>query len=476
MEEPSLQTYEQASALKLQSKAADPIHYNIKYSYRNSKYRHLYHQNGIIGHFKVRLVEAKNLKRWHWSVLGMGPVKLLGLSHAHGQVSSFAVMKLVFRSRRKGFGDGVTTAEGLDMAATTTVPNSNVNNTFYNDSNNVSCWENDSIASAVSASTSASASAPSPLSFSYSSSVKKQFGRQQQSHGSCSVVNSTVHAKEYKSSVVRSNSNPSWPTVQSSSNFSIFNIALEKGIMPKDGMEIYLSIQMKEEWSAVDSFVPVKSGGDGMLGEAEINLTPLVLRGFNVDDALSVPFHDVEKVDFLDEWVALKPPSSRSSTVERSIDAENEEFESAAGKVRMIVSYEPHGFSPRRGDIVALEAFARQSVAMSTYRPIIHPSHPLRVRDVRGEYLLCSFDLPCCKDGNLYNSDGRRSQKSKEIPKEGSIRLHRNAVFVIERTNLVDSAINVALKPADVVLSTPIGKEVTSTISPYVEAAGECRE
>jgi hypothetical protein len=246
-------------------------------------------------------------------------------------------------------------------------------------------------------------------------------------------------------------------------------MTLEKGIMPKDGMEIYLSIQMKEEWSAVDCIVPVKSGGDGILGEAEINLTPLVLRGFGVD-ALNESSH-LEQVDFLDEWVALNPPSSH--IVEKlTANVENDGFNSA-GMVRLIISYEPNGFSPRRGDIVALEAFARQSVAMSTYRPIIHPSHPLRVRDVRGEYLLCSFDLPHCKDSNLCSSDSRRCQQKKDVPIEGSIRLHRNAVFVIERTNLIDSAINVALKPADVVLSTSVGKEVTNTISPYVEAAGE---
>lgn len=404
----------------------------------------------------------------------MGPVKLLGLSHAHGQVSSFAVMKLVFRSRRRS-GDGVgaaaaaaAAAEGSDLATTATMDV--ISNSSIYDSN--ISWENDSIASALSASTTASVNGnvPSPLSFISGTNGKRQVARQQQQQ--LSLLGSAVHTKEYRSSVVRSNSNPSWPTVQSSSNVSIFNMALEKGIMPKDGMEIYLSIQMKEEWSAVDTIVPVKSGGDGMLGEAEINITPLVLRGFNVDAG---DFHNLEEeeVDFLDEWVALNPPSSRS--VERSTltDLDNEEF-NAAGKVRLIVSYEPNGFSPRRGDIVALEAFARQSVAMSTVRPIIHPSHPLRVRDIRGEYLLCSFDLPCCKEGNLGDSDNRRGNpNNKNMPIEGSIRLHRNTVFVIERTNLIDSAINVALKPADVVLSTHIGKEVTSTISPYVEAAGD---
>lgn len=461
-----MQTYEQASALKMQTQAADPIHYNVKYSYRKSKYRHLYHQNGIIGYFKVRLVEAKNLKRWHWSMLGMGPVKFLGLSHAHGQVSSFAVMKLGFRSRNgnrayaseTGTSANSVAHNSVHVATAATVAENSMYGTTVD--SNIS-WENESIASALSVSTSASTSAPSPLSFASSSSKRPKEG-----------PGCPIRTKEYRSSVVKSNSNPSWPTVQSSSNISIFNIPLEKGIMPKDGMEIYLSIQMKEEWSALDSIVPVKSGGDGLLGEAEINLTPLVLRGFGFDHSYLNAHDAKEEIDFLDQWVYLHPPTSRNMDKSTDVGMDDNDLEYSAGKVRIIVSYEPNGFSPRRGDIVALEAFARQSVASYTYRPIIHPSHPLRVRDVRGEYLLCAFDLPHCKDGSQVHEESNGRQRIA-APKEGSIRLHRNTVFVIERTNLVDSAINVALKPADVVLSTPLGKEVTETISPYVEAAGD---
>ena len=393
----------------------------------------------------------------------MGPVKLLGLSHAHGQVSSFAVMRLMFRTRSSVCGNngGVLLS---DISTPTDNPMFGVS--VSHDSNSLS-WENDSIASAVSASTHASACAPSPLSASSHHVIKKQVGGQQAAAATTTHAYSTIHTKIYKSTVVKSNSNPTWPMVQSESNTSMFNISLEKGIMPRDGMEIYLSIQMKEEWSAVDSIVPVKSGGDGMLGEAEINLTPLVLRGFNIG-ALNVT--DTEEIDVLDEWAYLCPPPSRN--VEKSFETGNEQY--SAGKVRLIISYEPNGFTPRRGDIVALEAFARQSISTSSYRPVIHPSHPLRVRDVRGEYLLCVFDLPPCHDGNrhLISSNGH-SHRNKVATMEGSIRLHRNAVFVIERTNFIDSAINVALKPADAVLSTPIGKDVTESFSPYVEAVGK---
>ena len=59
-------------------------------------YRHLHHQRGIIGTFHVRLLEGRNLQRKHWSALSLGPVKHLGLSRAHGEVSSFGTLRLAF--------------------------------------------------------------------------------------------------------------------------------------------------------------------------------------------------------------------------------------------------------------------------------------------------------------------------------------------------------------------------------------------
>jgi len=62
----------------------------------NSTYRHLHHQRCTIGTFQVRLLEANNLSRKHWSVLSLGPVKHLGLSNSHGEVSSFGTLRLGF--------------------------------------------------------------------------------------------------------------------------------------------------------------------------------------------------------------------------------------------------------------------------------------------------------------------------------------------------------------------------------------------
>uniref|UniRef100_A0A7R9ZT69 Uncharacterized protein n=1 Tax=Craspedostauros australis TaxID=1486917 RepID=A0A7R9ZT69_9STRA len=78
--------------------------------------------------------------------------------------------------------------------------------------------------------------------------------------------------------------------------------------------------------------------------------------------------------------------------------------------------------------------------------PILSPHTPLRVREVCGPWLLLEHSQQAC------------------------LRMHRNTVFVIERKNLVDETINLALLPADVFLSTPIGQTTWQVARPMVVA------
>ena len=122
------QTYEQTAANTTLKQTPDPIHWNQEYSFRKQPYRHLNHQNGIIGSFTVRLVEARGLKRSHWSVLGMGVVKHLGLSNAHGEVSSFASMKLGFRFRSKDVSNAASSSSSFSSSSSSMSHNSPVLN------------------------------------------------------------------------------------------------------------------------------------------------------------------------------------------------------------------------------------------------------------------------------------------------------------------------------------------------------------
>jgi len=492
------QTYEEASALASAVKTADPIHYNPSFAYRNFAYRHLHHQNGKIGTFTVRVIEARNLKRSHWSVLGLGPVKYLGLSRAHGQVSSCAVLRLGFRPRRGQENANTTENTIVDKnAGMQSVPAHNqqpsasfsarnISPAYSVDSVSPSPFENKSIASAVSVSlpftsTPASIGASSISSFAGKGSVDNERNPIKSNISSLQNVDpdvNTYYSKIYKSTTVRSNSNPNWPTVQTPNNQSTFAVELHKG-MPIDGMQIFLQIQMREEKTAADTIVPVFKGGDDLLGESEIDVTELVLRGFGDSKSrakIEMPSTEAEVMDVWDRWIELDDASAtkvastsasqHTSNTNRSNLTEEIINLDESSRVRIMISYEPNGFNPRRGDIVALESFARLSIFESNSRPIIPPLHPFRVKDIRGEYILCSFDTNfSCKEES--------SNSGKAPMKIGSTRLHRNAIFVVERTNIVDSTLDVALKPADAVLSTSIGKEMSDVVQPYVESAGD---
>jgi len=87
-------TYETTRALRSTCHQPDKIIWDASQSVRDSPYRLLHHQQGIIGTFQVQLLEAAALQRSYWSALALGPVKHLGLSKAHGKVSSFVVLSL----------------------------------------------------------------------------------------------------------------------------------------------------------------------------------------------------------------------------------------------------------------------------------------------------------------------------------------------------------------------------------------------
>jgi hypothetical protein len=426
--EPLYQTYEQGEALKKVSHTADPIHFNQELSYRKSKYRHLSHQNGIIGTFSVRIVEAKHLKRHHWSLLGMGPVKHLGLSRAHGEVSSRAHVKLAFRSQNK-------------KGCSTEYKDNHVPNPKYNDRNSSSNSRSDFAEDKMWYNQNSIASTVSNLNQKDMEYIHS--GNQTSTRLGDSQI---TYGKTFKTSIIKSNSNPVWSAVQSEHNVSEFQIHLEKGQLYSDSMTIYLDIEMKEEQTAADQMVPVLKGGNDSIGCAEIHLTPLVLG------SKTLPHGE------LDEWVDLVHYHSEG---EHSPSDEKM-------KVRVIVSYRPNGMKPKRGDIVALESFARRPMHLCTSRPILNPFHPMRVKDVRSDYLLVNFDMIFMEPDHQNNSFQRNEKR-----RTGSLRLHRNTVFVIERTNLVDSALDVALKPADIVLTSSIGKGISNVAHPYIETAGD---
>jgi hypothetical protein len=192
----------------------------------------------------------------------------------------------------------------------------------------------------------------------------------------------------------------------------------------------------------------------------------------------------VERMGLLDVWVPLNHPS----------DAMNSS--TSAGKVHLLISYEPNGMPPKRDDVVALESFARRpfdqgniisggnasgrisnnnnnnnssSNAGSVINPILPTLSPFLVIDMKGSYLLLEY----ATSRTVTSVDRLGNIKSSRWERTHRVRIHRNSVFVIERRTLLDVAGNIARLPGDIVMSTTVGQEIAEVSAPVVAGALE---
>lgn len=385
-------TYEARKAQELNATQADQIHWEREAAYRNQNYRHLYHQQGLIGTFLIRLLEAADLKRSYWSALAIGPVKLLGLSKAHGAISSFV-----------SFTYDPEAPSSSERAADA------VNSTSRGDSK---------------------PAARSPM-------IRPCF----------------------VSPVAPLDDNPVWTNTQ-------FSLPLRKGVL-RDGQPIKLQLRVDEDATAVENILPgVPSGGDSrLLGTGEVDLTSLCM-GQMIETGQP-------QCGVLDTWVPIylrrKHQEKQRQDAEHTLlelnnpydplkkppppKDEEEAANTPTGRVRILVSYQPHGMEPQPHDIVALEVFARQDVRAASCRPILPPRLPLHVLETSGPWLLVEYLLT----NNPHQS-------------KACLKIHRNTVFVIERRNIIDSTVNLALLPADAFLSTPLGRTTRNLVGPMVLA------
>jgi hypothetical protein len=172
----------------------------------------------------------------------------------------------------------------------------------------------------------------------------------------------SVGSRSHSTSAVRGSCNPSWKKES-------FSVPLRKGDF-EDGAPVILGVEGKETQTIVESVMPSTIKGDKSLGVGAVDVTNVVLG-----DA-----------DLVDTWISL----------------------SHGGSVHVLVGYEPHGIEPAKGDVVALEAFARNEGNL-----VLGKDDPLKVLDSAGNYLHCSYRM----------GGGRL----------GAVKVHRNSVFVIER-------------------------------------------
>eukprot|EP00814_Leptocylindrus_danicus_P010302 CAMPEP_0116042178 /NCGR_PEP_ID=MMETSP0321-20121206/25527_1 /TAXON_ID=163516 /ORGANISM="Leptocylindrus danicus var. danicus, Strain B650" /LENGTH=422 /DNA_ID=CAMNT_0003522589 /DNA_START=48 /DNA_END=1312 /DNA_ORIENTATION=+ len=374
-------TYEHHAALKRASSSTkhhpDKVVWDPDFTFRNQPYRLLGHQkNNVMGRLSVRLLEGQNLKRPRddWSVMALGPVKHLGLSHKHGEVrSSYVAFQL------------------------TRCYNSNDNN---------------------------------------------------------NMMYYSEYGEEFKSSIISicNSSSPVWTDRAG----SCFSIPLKKGSLP-DGMPVCILAKVFEPHTAVEAMLPSQiKGGSQPLGQAVLDVTDLCLGAESVKDVwidLSPPDLNLRAAAAAASTVGANSTSSSSSSLDlkNGDSCEISSSSSSSGKLRLLISYEPCGLEPNKNDIVCLEAFARSPTSL-----IVPSLNPMRIVDRSGGHLLLQYKMRCGRS-NRY----------------GTIRLHRNAVFVIERFSVVDGAVDVVLKPTDMIIGSPLGQSVAEALGPVVSTAGD---
>ena len=394
-------TYEATKAAQSVSSQPDPIHWQPEVSFRDSQYRQLHHQRGVCGMFHVRLLEADDLQRIYWSALALGPVKHLGLSKAHGAVSSFCSFSLDCSDANVQMP-----VEALQVG-----------------------MEEDRKMPAVGKQEKKPA-VVSPV-------VREDNNPYVDLLALCILTSIFSHHSLY-------------PHICSVWDNCQFEFPLRKGAC-KDGQRVKLQVRVEEEGTAVESFLPANR----LLGIGSLDLTELCLG----ETTEGQPLPGVRDAWFPIHYSSEEDESQqqRSDRSLRSLDdplAQEPTSKQQTGRVRVLVSYSPVGMDPQCNDIVALEAFARRDPNKNSCRPLLPPLAPLTVLDRRGAYVLAEYYIP-------------------EAATKATVRLHRNAIFVIERRNWVDGVHNLALLPVDVVLSTPIGRGVQQAATPIVIAANE---
>lgn len=432
-------TYEATMARKTTYRQPDRVHWERDAAFRDQPYRQLHHQKGLMGIFKVRLLEAAGLERSYWSALAIGPVKHLGLSTAHGPVSSYCTF-------------------GMDAEPHHNIPNE---------------------CQATTASVEPDGKIPANPSSNSSNNANAKMMDKALSHP---VVVSPVMPQD---------NNPVW------SDFH-FELPLRKGSLREDGMRIYLNVRVDENAHVAERILPglPKGGDDRLIGKGRVDATSLCLG----EKLLGQP-----QVGVLDAWVPIYYTANdhderqhQTAAVAATVAAaaskqdplkkpsENNKNNNAGpsrpsrkqvGRVRVLISYRPNGMDPQQNDIVALESFARRSLRRSTCAPILPPLLPMIVKEIRDRYMLVEYQLPLdVSNNNNANHHARTNSninQNNNTNNKACMRLHRNAVFVIERKNLVDATVGFAMLPADVIMSTPLGQTGAQILGPVINAGKE---
>ena len=281
----------------------------------------------------------------------------------------------------------------------------------------------------------------------------------------------------FVSPIKQQDNNPVWTNCH-------FTLPFKKGLL-EDGSPVRIFLRVDEDGTAIENIIPgIPSSGDRCLGIGFLDVTSLCL---GQDPTTGRPSAGV-----IDAWVPIKLPpkddqgdepmllgveeqellwksakSGRSDDLKKpSKTQKDDERNKIMGRVRILVTYRPYGMDPQQHDIVALEGFARQNLRFATCHSILPPLLPMHIIEVSEPWLLVEYRLPFAIHGGQNNN----GESNNDNNNKACMRVHRNAVFVIERKNFLDATLNLALQPADLILSTPLGHGAREILGPIFVA------
>ena len=436
-------TYEATMARKSTHRQPDRISWERHAAFRDQPYRQLHHQKGLIGTFQVRLLEASGLQRSYWSALALGPVKHLGLSKAHGPISSYCTLTL------------------------DTEPHSSSNNNNSNECHAETLF------------TDQDGKMPAKLS---GSSSNRNRNSNNNNHNN-TMMNRGLSQPVVVSPVMPQDNHPVWSDVH-------FELPLRKGSLrdQDDGMRLFLKVRVDEEAHVAEKIIPglPNRGDDRLIGKGRVDVTSLCLgetllgqTQVGVLDAWIPIYYDAAKdheQQQQQQAMAAAAAAAASHKKDPLQQQQQQQQQSSSfplrkkqvGRVRVLISFRPNGMDPQQNDVVALESFARRPLLRSSCAPILPPLLPMTVKEVRGCYLLVEYQFPVETTGSSRSHNNNNNSNNKAC-----MRLHRNAVFVIERKNIIDATVGLAMLPADAIMSTPLGQTGAQILGPAIHAGKE---
>ena len=334
------------------NKQPDPITWVREAAFRDQPYRQLHHQKGLMGMFKVRLLEAADLERSYWSALALGPVKHLGLSTAHGPISSFCTFTME--------------ADPHNIAT---------------ESNVMSCGDDGKMPAKPSANS-------------------KMLGK-------------TLSQPFVVSPVVPQDNNPVWsdfhfemPLRKGSLREDGMRIMLVVRVDEEAHVaeKIIPGLPKGDDRLIGRGRVDITSLclGETLSGDTQVGVldswVPIYYTANDNDDAEEEQSSD----NFAVAAVAASASASYQGDPLKKIPSKkrSQPAKKQVGKVRLLISYRPNGMEPQQNDVVAFESYARRPLRRSTCHPIVPPLMPMIVREVKAPYLLVEYSLPIIPTSN----------------------------------------------------------------------------